>query len=1558
MRRTASPFEDESPFALDELPRAHPFADELERASAAELDLELEEPMHEQDDLDAEAWAFENDDGGAAELDREVDDAGIGQEREDPVPATLGVFQVWQRRIDIARIRGAFDSGTAIRKLPDLVFAARHPGRKAIESDALKAEWHDINDHLVPIALMTGPYHGPIHGDAAPAVAKLRKGGVGAVTSPLAIWPRGMQEARASASMRKVGAVVVHTTGRSGKSKASGYKRPAVDYAVDYYLAGAIGAHYVIDLNGTIIAICDERRYKGHVGWKKEGTDYRKLFSDPAWTPPQWWSAAWNGIAKTPIDLLPTGARLPNDRSIGIEMVPLPDATFTPEQYASLGRLIADIESRYPQTLKIDAVPGKGLLGHEDYSPVPNIEKHRVDARGGKDPGGHRTNPVFSWPRTLAELVGARKSVVRSASTGGTTTTTTTTTKELEDREHDDELFYDEASHEDAEAFAADEDVERDVPVRGESFFAAYEHEHECSSECEHAQEHECSSECEHEHGQAHEYEPRGAEELQRSGCQACSVHEADISDECDGECEGLHEQPLTEVFAEHEVPFAEELESTDAERKIVEAAYKAGERSDVELTDIVFGKRHPALQGGKIPESDGGRLAAEWRTIRRKVVAPVLRELAQGSAPARIVDVTLGRLRHRNADGTEFVYDFTASDLEWTARFLDGEAGDEVERTVVLWIMVNRFAFLRKWKTFEGLLRAYSTPLQYPLNSPGPAYRHWKLCPGDKCRYVDLSAQFGNYPTYKGLTIPKGQLRNFIDLQKRPWDKLSRGARRIAAAVLSGKLENTAGLATEFDDTAVYYRDHDKQSRWPTRIQWREYTQAFAKRKKYVWPSDTSPYDQFKRNVLFVESRFKDRTSPRIEGPGGGGGGGGGKQELEDDESDDGGRYESGQTFGATQGLHADGEHGNAAVGVLDLGVEESARAIEQFGTDEHALLADGGRLVLGAQALVDAWARAGLIDGGAFIDTGATRILETRAKPLPEWRIQVPASVTDGTKPYAGQTLPSGAMWHWIGPDPVYRRPGERWTSTTLHAALLAGEAVALNLGQIVFLAGDLVPGFGALKHPNLFPTMNAMPQAVMVGYAAHDPYAWAVLSQMSPDPHHDRDGIEFGFDDLQRLRALQRPIQASRAGAAVYERRRASIAGTSRPGWAKQLAGHVDLLRKARGPTAFTELHLLAQLLWRKGPLTGREIATHAPWLDPDTRAALNKANRRYDDDFFQVALTSGRYFALALRNQEHFHPQNWLSFERDFRTSLQSVHSHITAARSPHPIPADAVAQLAYGLHFLTDAFSAGHMRVPRDKLGDSGNIASKVMHDVDGRLGLNVTNGFGAKWRAFGDGFLRGPSEIGKSILATLARSGVDNDPTANLKAVRAAVGTAFKQLHYHAQRHRKMAGTDHVRAVLDATRGSSPERLSGDEYFPSGKPGAGKNVDEWTAVNLDARLAYLRQHRPRPLPVGPKWDQKPENHSPLFDEHGKFVGKGFRWATDWSAINDNRRIKISRPAPPSDWKAMRFFGEPDVLDATNLYQVVLNQPHQATSWSPREAALFELFDKMPEDRWD
>jgi hypothetical protein len=112
------------------------------------------------------------------------------------------------------------------------------------------------------------------------------------------------------------------------------------------------------------------------------------------------------------------------------------------------------------------------------------------------------------------------------------------------------------------------------------------------------------------------------------------------------------------------------------------------------------------------------------------------------------------------------------------------------------------------------------------------------------------------------------------------------------------------------------------------------------------------------------------------------------------------------------------------------------------------------------------------------------------------------------------------------------------------------------------------------------------------------------------------------------------------------------------------------------------------------------------------------------------------TAGRYLALASKNVAHF--SNVPSGQRNVDVWRDMHTRALTAALA-------GMTNAAWGInacadHFLTDAFSGGHIRTPRARLvtSTSGNIESKVLHDLDNTYGVNVTNRRGDTWTAYGD----------------------------------------------------------------------------------------------------------------------------------------------------------------------------------------------------------------------------
>ncbi|QVW24181.1 phospholipase [Pseudomonas hormoni] len=116
--------------------------------------------------------------------------------------------------------------------------------------------------------------------------------------------------------------------------------------------------------------------------------------------------------------------------------------------------------------------------------------------------------------------------------------------------------------------------------------------------------------------------------------------------------------------------------------------------------------------------------------------------------------------------------------------------------------------------------------------------------------------------------------------------------------------------------------------------------------------------------------------------------------------------------------------------------------------------------------------------------------------------------------------------------------------------------------------------------------------------------------------------------------------------------------------------------------------------------------------------------------------------GRYLKLAANNADHFAEWALLAYIAGHTAALQqAVIAHNTGDDKSLEL---AYAMNAFADHYLTDLFSAGHLRVPRKQLAavvtpsDLGSLITRFMHDEDSKFGLNVRNGDGAQWHAYGD----------------------------------------------------------------------------------------------------------------------------------------------------------------------------------------------------------------------------
>jgi hypothetical protein len=192
---------------------------------------------------------------------------------------------------------------------------------------------------------------------------------------------------------------------------------------------------------------------------------------------------------------------------------------------------------------------------------------------------------------------------------------------------------------------------------------------------------------------------------------------------------------------------------------------------------------------------------------------------------------------------------------------------------------------------------------------------------------------------------------------------------------------------------------------------------------------------------------------------------------------------------------------------------------------------------------------------------------------------------------------------------------------------------------------------------------------------------------------------------------------------------------------------------------------------------------------------------------------------------------------------------------------HPIPAKALFHTGFACHFLTDGFSASHMRVPRRQLGP---FTAKVMHDMDGKVGLWVYQRPGGDeskritWRAFGDGYLRGDdldkdqkSLLDKGYYYSGGLGEVDTSSDANFQYAAAAVGCAFKQLHYQAHSSTPLKGL--LRDILDFNGPDAPDssELKGD-YGGPGRAGPHELWSKNRDMTIAERVSFAQSLMPTP----------------------------------------------------------------------------------------------------------
>lgn len=148
--------------------------------------------------------------------------------------------------------------------------------------------------------------------------------------------------------------------------------------------------------------------------------------------------------------------------------------------------------------------------------------------------------------------------------------------------------------------------------------------------------------------------------------------------------------------------------------------------------------------------------------------------------------------------------------------------------------------------------------------------------------------------------------------------------------------------------------------------------------------------------------------------------------------------------------------------------------------------------------------------------------------------------------------------------------------------------------------------------------------------------------------------------------------------------------------------------------------------------------------------------------------------GTYIKLAEVNYDHFAPDSLIAYKAGHQYALQTALKGFTQRQAGKTAEAEQLLELAYAQnafanHYLTDSFSAGHMRTPRRDIANKILLPSSLkllianlMHNEDNRHGLNVVNAEGTSWTAYGDGYLYKPeAELQRAVLLDAMQRSVD-----------------------------------------------------------------------------------------------------------------------------------------------------------------------------------------------------
>ncbi len=204
-----------------------------------------------------------------------------------------------------------------------------------------------------------------------------------------------------------------------------------------------------------------------------------------------------------------------------------------------------------------------------------------------------------------------------------------------------------------------------------------------------------------------------------------------------------------------------------------------------------------------------------------------------------------------------------------------------------------------------------------------------------------------------------------------------------------------------------------------------------------------------------------------------------------------------------------------------------------------------------------------------------------------------------------------------------------------------------------------------------------------------------------------------------------------------------------------------GATETDRKARFLAAFKtledapekEVYALVALMAEEAAAISKDV------IEKGVPANVAAKDNDFDDKYtkatggwYSYDLARSRYLQLAATNYDHFGFDAVAAYTAGHAVAIDMALEAARDDKSSAPKTQvfakyeRALALNAFADHFLTDLFSAGHLRVPRREAVEQiklvlGGTASKAQHDEDNHWGLFVKSKRGHCWKCYGDNHL-------------------------------------------------------------------------------------------------------------------------------------------------------------------------------------------------------------------------